>query len=281
MGTDHIHRTRSDDGTEIAGRVKGQGPPIVLVHGSLEDGDLLWDALLPFLQERFTCYLMSTRGRGSSGESDDLSPERLVQDVTSFANSVGSPVGLVGESAGGMLALGAAARSDAVAAVAVYEPVVLEALGDELSAELDENFARVAEVAGEGALAEAARMFAAPLVNDDERKAIEASDYFDETARYVPLLLRELELAQGSDEPGPTDASVLRRIEAPVLALNGSRSALRPWFRRGVRHVTENVPRATAREIDGTGHWAPVLAPEPLAREITAFFDDELPPHLT
>jgi hypothetical protein len=34
-----VHRTISADGTEIAGRVHGQGPPLVLVHGGLGDGE--------------------------------------------------------------------------------------------------------------------------------------------------------------------------------------------------------------------------------------------------
>lgn len=101
MSTDRIHRAVSAAGTEILGRVHGQGPPLVLVHGGLEDGDLCWASLLPALRDRFTCYLPSRRGRGLSGDSDDLSPERLVEDVTAFVDSIGPPVGIVGESDGG------------------------------------------------------------------------------------------------------------------------------------------------------------------------------------
>lgn len=39
---------------------------------------------------------MSTRNRGASGASADLSPQRLVEDVTAYATSVGEPVGLAG-----------------------------------------------------------------------------------------------------------------------------------------------------------------------------------------
>ncbi len=37
MTNERIHRAMSRDGTEIAGRVYGQGPPLVLVHGAMDD----------------------------------------------------------------------------------------------------------------------------------------------------------------------------------------------------------------------------------------------------
>jgi pimeloyl-ACP methyl ester carboxylesterase len=79
---ERVHRVVSADGTEISGRVQGQGPPLVLVHGGFGDGEVAWEALLPHLTDRFTCYLPSTRGRGLSGDNPDHSPPRLDEDVT-------------------------------------------------------------------------------------------------------------------------------------------------------------------------------------------------------
>ena len=63
----------SADGTEIVGRVRGQGPPMVLVHGGWGDGEVAYEALVPHLADRFTCYTPSTRGRGLSGDNPDHS----------------------------------------------------------------------------------------------------------------------------------------------------------------------------------------------------------------
>ena len=126
-----IHRAVSSDGTEIAGHVQGQGPALVLIHASLGDGDSDWAAALPFLKDNFTCYTMSTRNRGLSGNSDDLSLERQVEDVVAFAESISEPVGLAAASGGSISTLGAAAQSKAVAAAAVYEPIVFEIIGEE------------------------------------------------------------------------------------------------------------------------------------------------------
>lgn len=65
MTEDRIHRTRSDDGNEIAARVHGDGPPLVFVHGGLGDDQLGWASVVPWLTGQFTCYTMSTRGRGA------------------------------------------------------------------------------------------------------------------------------------------------------------------------------------------------------------------------
>jgi pimeloyl-ACP methyl ester carboxylesterase len=110
-----IHRVTVDDGAELAGHVYGQGPPIILIHGALEDGEKLWLEVTEHLCDRFTCFLMDMRGAGMSDEHPDLSPQRQVRDVVAFAESVGGPVGVFGESGGAMWTLGAAAHSEAIA----------------------------------------------------------------------------------------------------------------------------------------------------------------------
>lgn len=272
MEKERIHRSISPDGIEIAGRVHGHGPPLVLVHGAFEDGDTCWVSLLPYLSDRFTCYAMSLRGRGLSGRSHDVSPERLVQDVTAFVDSIGDPVFLMGESGGGFLALGAAARSDAVSAVAVYEPVVFEVQSKEHEADFQDTVERANQAAEQGRLAEAIGTFASWLANDDEMEVLSASD--DAIEALVPNVTVQLqEFRQGAQFEGvsATDPSELAEIKVPVLLLHGSRTALRSWFTAGVRHVAENVAEAHVREVEGAGHFGVALAPEPIAAELDSF----------
>lgn len=131
MSENRIHRARSADGTEIAGRVFGDGPPLVLVQPPGVDPDIAFEALLPHLAERFTCYLPSIRGRGPSGDNPDHSPPRLQEDINAFVDSIAEPVCLTGWSDGASLALGAGAHSDAVVAVAPFEPSVWPLMGEE------------------------------------------------------------------------------------------------------------------------------------------------------
>src|SRR4029453_18684433 len=128
---ERIHRAVSADGTEIAGRVQGLGPPLILVHGGYGAGAIAWKALLPYLTDRYTCYLPSTRGRGLSSDNPDHSPPRLQEDVTAFVDSIGAPAGLVGWSGGGAWVLGGAPHGDSVPAVTIYEPGVIGVGGED------------------------------------------------------------------------------------------------------------------------------------------------------
>ncbi len=271
MDDDRIHRAISDDGTEIAARVQGEGPPLVCLHAGLGDGEVDWQAAVPWLRDRFTCHLMSYRGRGLSASNPDRSPNRLVQDVVAYAEILGGPLGLVGPSGGGMFVLAAAARTSVVSAVAVYEPIVFEVLSEDEGAGFQRALEHMAGLSGEGRLVEAARDWIGFFAADHEMVALSASGYFEESAPYVPVLLEEIEHALASKEPGPTDPSILSEIAAPVLILQGSRSTL-DWYRDGVRHVADHVPETTVRELPGSGHFGVWVEPRKVAHELTRFF---------
>ncbi len=274
MDQDRIHRAVSPDGTEIAGRVHGQGPPLVLVHGAMADGELEWGELLPLLTDRFTCYVPSTRGRGLSGTHPDLSREARVQDITAFVDSIGEPVGLVGVSGGGMLVLGAAARSTpAVVAVVAYEPVVFEVMSEDTRTRFRDAVERMAEAAREGKADEAAETFLKLVANDEEVAALsEDPQGLEEVAQYLPIDLAEFREAIDFDGFSPTDPSVLERIAVPVLLLHGSRSAL-SWFTDSTRYAAHRAPDATVREIAGIGHLGHIVQPQRVAGELVAFLE--------
>ncbi len=268
MTAETIHRTVSADGTEVAGRVVGQGPPLVLLHGSLYSGETAFDGLLPHLTDRYTCFLPSTRGRGLSAEADEYRPERLLEDVTAYVDSIGQPVPVFGWSQGGMLALGAAASSDAVSSVIAYEPAVLEEFDEEFMDGFTDTMEHMALEVEQGRPAEAARMFLGLMLNDDEFEAFVAEGLHEVAAPCVPADLREFEDLD-PDGPSLTDPDLLATITVPVLLLQGDRTPA--VFERGNRHVVEHAPTAENRIIPGAGHGGPGLVPEPVARQLISF----------
>ena len=272
MTDERIHRAVSADGTEIAGRVRGQGPALVLVHGGIGDGDVAWEALLPYLTGRFTCYLPSTRGRGESSDNPDHSPARLEEDVIAFVDSIGEPVSLVGWSGSGAWVLGAAEHSRSVAAVAAYEPGVVSVMRPEDLAHTSATMEQVGMAAADGRLDDAVRAFARWICTDAEVGALQKTDFYARWAGCVPAMLRFVQGDASYAGPRSTDPEALAMVTAPVLLLRGRQTALGTWFADAARHLAQNIPDPHVRELDGVGHFAPVIAPAPIAAELVRFF---------
>lgn len=266
-----LHRVVTSDGTEIVARVEGRGPPLVLLPAGPGDSETSWRPLLPWLSERFTCYLLDTRGRGASTNHPDHSPERLVQDVADFVESVGQRVGLV-EWGTSLWALVAAERSPSITAVAAYEPGANEVMNAEVASRFEQViFPRLGGLVAEGRLADAAHAFiehSDVLYNDEELAHGAPSAFWMAAAPNLPVFLQEQQqLAEAG--AGPTSPPVLGRIDVPVLLLQGTAS--RRWFSDSVRHVVRHLSDAHVSEITGAGHFGPHTHPEAVAEELIRF----------
>ena len=270
MNTNRSHYVTTTDGVSIGSTVHGHGPPLVLVHGIIGDGDLDFQPLLEHLTDRFTCHLPSWRGRGLSGDHPDLSFSRMVDDFTAYLHDLGQPAGLVGWSAGADLALATVAQSEAVDAVAVYEPVLPGLLDEQAGATFGATFASMGELATEGRLADAMRAFASVGFNDDEIAALDDAGYLEAAGRHVPTLLSNIQQQPDHQGPTPDDPAVLGAISSPVLVLQGSDT--RPFLAAAARHVADHVRNARTQQIPGAGHGAPLTHPETLARTLAEFF---------
>jgi pimeloyl-ACP methyl ester carboxylesterase len=104
-------RVVSRDGTGIAVWTSGQGPPLVVVHGTPAD-HTRWRPLLAYLEPSVTVHAMDRRGRGASGDAPAYELAREHEDVAAVvdaaAEASGSAVDLYGHSHGAIVAFGAA-----------------------------------------------------------------------------------------------------------------------------------------------------------------------------
>jgi pimeloyl-ACP methyl ester carboxylesterase len=265
-----VHYVTTTDGIALGGTVHGQGPPIVFWHGAYGDGDLDWQALVPHLADRFTCYLRSWRGRGLSEDHPDLSYGRRVDDVLDFVESLGGPTGLVGWSGGANPALAAAARSDAVNALALIEPTMGNVMDEQDRVAFGGAVARMRELAGEGRLADALRAAAGFPFNDEGIARADDVGYFEAAGRYVPNLLDAFRQLREHEGPTADDPAVLGAISIPVLVVHGA--GTKPFWVRSARHVAEHVGDARIQAIPGAGHAAPLTHPAALADALAEFF---------
>lgn len=116
-----MDKTLSRDGTLIAYRRRGEGPPVILVGGAL--GTAETEApLARLLAPRFDVITYDRRGRGSSGDGSPYAVEREIEDLAALAAVAGGRPSVFGVETGGALALEAQAAGLPVARLAVYEP---------------------------------------------------------------------------------------------------------------------------------------------------------------
>ena len=124
MNTDRFDVTAAD-GAPIAVWVKGRGPALVMVHGSIAD-HTTFDSFVAVLGEHFTTYAMDRRGFGATPDVDRYTIEVDFADVAAVVDAVaartGGPIVLWGHSYGANCAMGGAARTANVSHLVVYEP---------------------------------------------------------------------------------------------------------------------------------------------------------------
>src|SRR5262245_8875108 len=94
-----VTRVVSRDGTEIGYWTSGEGPPLVLVHGSMCD-HTAFDPLVAELRHSMTTFSVDRRGFGASGDGPGYAIEREFEDVAAVVEDVaaraGGPVALWG-----------------------------------------------------------------------------------------------------------------------------------------------------------------------------------------
>lgn len=110
----------SRDGTTIGFRRLGQGPGLVVVHGSIATGDE-WSRVASVLADRFTVHLVDRRGRGLSGDADAYSIDTEIADIAAVLDAAGPDASLVGHSYGALCALAAVASGVDVPGLVLYE----------------------------------------------------------------------------------------------------------------------------------------------------------------
>jgi pimeloyl-ACP methyl ester carboxylesterase len=112
----------SADGTRIGYESFGDGPPMLLVHGTSAT-QIRWAPVREKLGSRYTVHEMDRRGRGlSTAEAGAYSLEREAEDVAAVAEALGNDVYVVAHSYGALCTMEAALITKAFRRIVLYEP---------------------------------------------------------------------------------------------------------------------------------------------------------------
>jgi pimeloyl-ACP methyl ester carboxylesterase len=255
----------STDGTRIAYARSGNGPPLVLVHGSTAD-HTRWANILPELERAFTVVAMDRRGRGESGDADTYSLEQEVDDVAAVVEAAGAGASLLGHSFGALCAMEAALQVDNLYRLVLYEPPfpvgdtplyppgLPERLGAFLAEGEREKFLTVffSEVAG---------------VPDAQIAALRADPSWKGRVAAAHTALREM-----ADGDYRFDPVRFRRLEVPTLLLLGENSPAE--LTAPTRALDTALQDSRIVVLEGQGHVAMTTAPELFLREVVGFLSD-------
>ncbi|MCG6657977.1 alpha/beta hydrolase [Halomonas campisalis] len=134
-----MHHVCSPSGATVSYEQDGQGPPLVLVHGSFTDHRTNWQFVKPMLAKQFTVYSIARRGRGETDATEWHGVMDEAGDVGAVVEVIDEPVSLLGHSYGAHMALAAAmALSSRIAKLVLYEPPRPDLLGAETLRRLEE-----------------------------------------------------------------------------------------------------------------------------------------------
>jgi len=252
----------SADGTRVGCELLGEGPPLLVVHGSIADRRR-WSAVRDGLAARFRVYLMDRRGRGLSAEEGpgEYALEREAEDIRALVSAIGNGVLVLSHSYGGTCSLEAAVEAPQIARMLVYEPAFAPA-GDPVFPHA--ALAEVITALERGDRETAVLMF--------YKHALALDDVAIAQVRASPLWQLRLDAADTlGREATAANAYELKpdrfaRIAAPVRFLLGTDTA--PALQRSTRAAHEALPGSELVELPGEAHNAMDTHPEAFVAQV-------------
>ena len=256
----------SKDGTPIAYWRSGEGPPLVLVHGTAADHGR-WAPVLSAFEERFTVCAVDRRGRGGSGDSNDYyAIEREFEDVAAVVDSVGEPAYLLAHSYGALCALESALLTRNVRKLVLYDPGI-EVAGQEVYP--PEVIDRLEMLLGagdrDGVVATTMREVAGlpPEVVEYMRSQL-AWQARVEAAHTIPRALRAVKAYR-------FDPERFGDLGVPTLMLSGGESPAA--LRKAAEAVEETLPDSGIVVMAGQGHAAMDTGTDLFTTEVRRFVE--------
>lgn len=253
--------SRAGDGTEIAVEISGQGPPLVLVHGTSSSA-ARWLPVRPSLEARFTLHIVERRGRGASTDGASYELGREVDDLLSVIDAVGAPCDVLGHSFGGLISLEATRRASAMGRLVVYEPPV-PVRGVVYPPGV---LARFEALLAEGHREEVVVTFFRDVLRVDDAALARTRALASWPARVLAAhtLPREVRATDGYT----WDPRRFADVRIPVSFLYGGASA--PIVRELTFEVAAAFPVHQVRVLEGQGHAAMDTAPDLFVETLSA-----------
>ncbi len=249
---DRTRTLTSADGARIGLRTAGDGPPVVIVPGSLAP-TAAYNPLFDALTRRHRVHLVTRRGyeQGEAGPRPCRTSYQA-EDLAGVFARLQEPATVFGHSLGGIIALCALdAVPGAVDRAVLYEPP-LALLGERVTAIRDECAALLDARQPEDAVRRSFEISGSPeLLSGGEAGRKESA------LRLAPLargLVMDLECAAGmTADDIPTDRARWPIPDMPVLVLGAGLSG--PLYAESVRMLRARIPDAEYKRLSRESHF--------------------------
>jgi pimeloyl-ACP methyl ester carboxylesterase len=254
-----MEHVKTQEGIIVSYERSGSGPPLVLLHGSLNNHQTGWMMVKPLLDPQFTVYAVNRRGRGETTATEGHSIADEANDVLAVLDTIGEPVYLLGHSFGAHVALAAAAKApEKVRGLILYEPPRSSALPPEVLKHLQ-------KLASDGKYDEMVAHFLlnGPKVPADQLAILRSTPFW-------PLLVAD---GESSVREWPAladlkfDPKEFSDLRIPVLLITGGDSPDVYY----TYELEKSLPNARVVVIDGQEHIAQAMAPQVFVDTVTSF----------
>jgi len=250
----------------------GSGDPLVLVHGSWVDHKD-WQLVVPHLARSFRVLTYDRRGHSLSerplGQGSRREDE---EDLAALMEALGlAPAHVVGNSFGGSIALGLAARRpDLFRSLIVHEAPLSSLVADDvelrpLMMELQARYEAVLDQLRAGDIAGGTRRFIEEIalgpgmweqLPEEDRQTL---------MNNAPTFLDELQDPEFAD----LDVGALSSFSSPALLTEGDQSP--PWFPKIMSKLAGAIDGAERLTFSGAGHAPYESHPDEYVRAVVEF----------
>ncbi len=264
-GEQQTETIASKDGTPIAYRRSGEGPPLVLVHGTAANHGR-WSPVLPAFEERFTVYAIDRRGRGVSGDGHGYAIEREFEDVAAVIDSIGEPVNLLGHSYGALCSLEAALLTRDIRKLVLYDPGI-EVAGREIYPHevIDRLEALLDKGDRDGIVVTTMREVAG--LPPEVVEYMRSQPVWQARVAAAHTIPRELRAVKAYR----FDPERFKGLGVPTLLLSGGASPAA--FRKAAEAADEALPDSRIVAMPGQGHAAMDTATDLFTTEVLRFLE--------
>lgn len=252
------------NGVTLAYDQRGEGLPVVLVHGFPLDSRM-WANQAQALASKYRVITPDLRGFGRSPSNEPFTIEALADDVHALLERVGAlPCVLAGFSMGGYVALAFAKKYPAELRGLIL--VDTRAEGD--TAEGKAGRQKSVELVRQGgSKAIADQMLPKLLVPEDQRRGPKVAEVVRQMIESCPPLTIEHALIAMRDREDYS--RTLPSIAVPTLILVGEKDAITPTAMSRAMH--EAIPRSQLAVIPDAGHMSPLENPDDVNRALQGF----------